>query len=391
MKKLLPLLLCLSLAFFTVARATKPAHTPAGGAKTAHKPTGQKADAENLLNDASKTLAAMVKAARADKGLDPKTAKNKPFWKSTQLVAKNLKTAKNGLATRNDDFFKGIAEARKAEEQMKVDWQLTDSKNAGVVENGKKLGHAIELLRTNYSKEAARKKKGGELTAKEKAEFEKIKAQQKDLLAKISKLQKSAQKDKALAKGLSEIQKQAERIMKQPETLDAYIATLYLLELQAGLIRGYEYYVDKPWRADYVGLVDWVTGYDTWYYSWYDTVSYDWEWVDTTVDVHEDVTVSESVSEEEISSEQSYAENESFEMSDAEQEEVAAEEDTDEEVASANDDSMEDASDDEGENMNDDDGGDGDAGDEDIGDDDGGSDDGADDGGGDDGGGDEGD
>ena len=83
---------------------------------------------------------------------------------------------------------------------MKVGWQLTDSKNSKVIENGKILGNAIESLRTNYSKEAARKKQGGELTAKEKAEFEKIKAQQKDLLAKISKLEKSAQKDKAAGK-----------------------------------------------------------------------------------------------------------------------------------------------------------------------------------------------
>jgi hypothetical protein len=46
------------------------------------------------------------------------------------------------------------------------------------------------------------------------------------VLAKISKLEKSPQKDKALAKGLNEIQKQAERITEQPATLDAYIAAL---------------------------------------------------------------------------------------------------------------------------------------------------------------------
>ncbi len=385
MNKLLPLLLCVLLSFFTVARATKPAHTPAPDTKTAQKKaTKQKADAKTLVDDANKALAAMIKAARADKGLDPKTPKNKPFWKSTQLLAKNLKLAQTGLQAKSNDFFKGIAEARQADEQMKVDWQLTDSKNKKVIENGKILGNAIESLRTNYSKEAARKKQGGELTPKEKAEFEKIKTQQKDLLAKISKLEKSAQKDKALAKGLREIQKQAERVTKQPDTLDAYIATLYLLDRQAGLLRGYEYYVDKPWRAQYLGLVDWITGYDTWYYTWYDSVSYDWAWVDTTVDVYEDVTVSESVSEAEISSEESYAETESFEMSDAEEEEVAAEEDTDEEVASADDDSMEDASDDEGEDINDDGGGDA-PGDEDTGDDDAGNDDGADDGGGEEG------
>lgn len=382
MKKFVPLLLCLLLSIFTVARGMKPAHTPIPGTKIASgKPAAQKADAKALLNDANKALAAMIKAARADKALDPKTPKNKPFWKSTQLVAKNLKTAKQGLDAKSDDFFKGIAEARRAEEQMKVDWQLTDSKNKKVLENGKTLGNAIESLRTNYSKEAARKKQGGDLTTKEKAEFEKIKTQQKDLLAKISKLEKSAKKDKALAKGLNEIQKQAERIVKQPATLDAYIDTLYLLDRQTGLIRGYEYYVDKPWRTDYLGLIDWVTGYDTWYYTWYDTVSYDWAWVDTSVDVYEDVTVSESVSEDEISSEESYAETESFDMSSAEEEEVAAEEDTDEEVASADDDNIGEDSEDEGEDMNDDDGGDA-AADEDTGDDEGGADEGGDDDGG---------
>src|SRR5205823_7582202 len=141
---------------------------------------------------------------------------------------------------KNEDILKRIADAVEAEEQMKIDWQLTDSKNKAVIENGKKLGHAIALLRTDFSKEAARKKKGGELTAQEKAQFDKIKAQQKELLAKIKKLEKEAQKDKALEKGLHEIQKQANHILKEPATVDAYIATLYLLDVQIGLVRGYE-------------------------------------------------------------------------------------------------------------------------------------------------------
>src|SRR6266567_3318320 len=334
MKNFVTLLLCLSLSVFAVARAMTPGHT----------------------------LAAMIKAARADKGLDSKTPKNKPFWKSTQLIAKNLKPAKKGLAAKSNDFFKGIAEARKAEEQMKVDWQLIDSKNEKVIENGKKLGHAIALRRTDFSKEAARKKKGGELTAKEKAEFDKIKAQQKELLAKIKTLEKTAQKDKALEKGLREIEKQANHILKEPARVDAYIATLYLLDVQTGLVRGYEYYVDKDWRADWVVLENIENTYETNYSEWETSVSYDWTEVNTSVDIHEgeDVDVDESVSDEEINSEDSYAENESFDMSEGEEDQVAAEEDTDEEVASADDDSMEDASDDEGEDM---------SGDEDSGDD----------------------
>jgi hypothetical protein len=54
MKKFLPLLLCLLLSIFTVARATKPAHTPAPDTKTPQNPpTGQEADAKTLLGDAN--------------------------------------------------------------------------------------------------------------------------------------------------------------------------------------------------------------------------------------------------------------------------------------------------------------------------------------------------
>jgi hypothetical protein len=170
---------------FAVARAMKPAQILAVVDKSDQKTSaGAKADGKTLMADASKALAAMIKAARADNGLDSKTPKNKPIWKSTQLIAKNLKMTNAGLSVKSNDFFKGVTGARQAEEQMKVDWGLTDSKNKEVIENGNKLGHAIALFRTDFSKEAARKKKGGELTATGNAEFEKIKAQQKELLAR---------------------------------------------------------------------------------------------------------------------------------------------------------------------------------------------------------------
>ena len=54
MKKFLPLLLCLLLSIFTVARATKPTHMAVPDMKTAHnEPSGQEADAKTLLNDAN--------------------------------------------------------------------------------------------------------------------------------------------------------------------------------------------------------------------------------------------------------------------------------------------------------------------------------------------------
>jgi len=52
MKNFLPLLLCLLLSIFTMARATKPAHTPVPDTKAAqNKPRGQQADAKTLLGE----------------------------------------------------------------------------------------------------------------------------------------------------------------------------------------------------------------------------------------------------------------------------------------------------------------------------------------------------
>jgi hypothetical protein len=54
MKKFLPLLVCLVLSIFTVARAAKATHTAIPDMKTAHnKPSGQEADAKTLLNEAN--------------------------------------------------------------------------------------------------------------------------------------------------------------------------------------------------------------------------------------------------------------------------------------------------------------------------------------------------
>ena len=54
MKRFLPLLLCLLLGIFTVARAMKPTHMAVSDMKTAHnEPRGQDAEAKTLLNDAN--------------------------------------------------------------------------------------------------------------------------------------------------------------------------------------------------------------------------------------------------------------------------------------------------------------------------------------------------
>lgn len=382
MKKFVRILVCVAIAGTGLQRISHSAFAAVkAAAKAEHKPSGKKADAKTLVADARKALAAMVKAARADAGLNPKTPKNKPYWKSVHQVATQLDAAQKGLAAKNDDFFKAVTKARAAEEQMKIDWELTDSKNMAVIANGKKLGNAIELLRTKYSKEAARKKKGGQLTAEEKAQFEKIKAQQKELLAKLKALEPKAKKDPALAKGLKEMQHEAAQIAKKPNTVDAYVSSLYLLDSLNGKVKGYSYYVDKPLRSDWVYFDKWANTYDTAWYDYVDDYGYAWTDADVATDIYvdDDVDVTDSIPDSEVDAQEDFAEAEPADMTDAEEDQVAEAEDSDAD-ADSDDDSMDDDSNDDGDDDGDADGDD-DGGDDDGGDDDGGDDDGGDDGG----------
>ena len=167
-----------------------------------------------------------------------------------------MKLAQTELRTKSIDFFKGIAEASQAEQQMKIGWQLTDSKNSKVNRERKDTRQRHRIVAHQLLKGSGAGKTRRRADRERKGRVRENQSATKASAGEISKLEKSAQKDKAVAKALSEIQKQAERIIGQPATLDAYIATLYLLEGQIGLIRGYEYYVDKLLRADYVGRSD---------------------------------------------------------------------------------------------------------------------------------------
>ncbi len=361
--------------------------------------------AGQLLTNAEKSLALMIKAARADKALEAKTAKNKPFWAATKKVAQNLERAKKGLAAKNNDFFDAVGDARTAMREMKIAWDLTKSTNKAVVGHARKLGDALTVLRTDFSKEAARKKKGGPLSAKEKAQLEKMKAEQKRFQAQLKALEAKAAKDKALLRALKEMQRRADRIANAPMTVAGLVAALYLLDELQGYAYGYQYYVPGAWRTEWQEVTTYVETWETTESEFVTETSYEWSETETAVELEadEEVEATEEISDAEMENAGNFVDDESFEMTDAEEEEVAAEE-----VAPAEDDSsMDDESDDAGsdfdgdgdDDLGDNDGedeGDGEAGDDesgddasgddDSGDDDGGDDDGGDDGGDDDGG-----
>ncbi|MEO8440357.1 MAG: hypothetical protein ABI540_09060, partial [Spartobacteria bacterium] len=335
MRNIIRGLLCICL--FALVHSPLPGHAAVAKkaltkAKSTHtasakpKPSGKKATAAELVAAAKKANAAMIKNARADKGLDPNLAKNKPFYTAAKKVTTELDRTDKGLAAKNNDFFDAVSGARSAQEQLKVAWNLTDSKNKKVAADAVALGNALDLLRQDYSKEAARKKKGGELTAKEKAEFAKIQAHQKELLAKINTLQAKSTKDKALQRGLAKMEKESRRIANAKMNLADYLAALYLLDDLEGQLYGYDYYIDPAWRSDWIVVDKYVDYYTPIYANVWTDYAYDWDYVTTPVDIYvgDNVYVDDSLSPAEVDAQEDFVDNGDFDMSRAEAAEVAA-------------------------------------------------------------------
>ncbi|MBU3666012.1 MAG: hypothetical protein FGM15_09090 [Chthoniobacterales bacterium] len=311
--------LALRFSFIVLCLPVWPNLATAADAKP--KPVA-KQDAAALLTSAQKALAYTTKATRnAGEKLSPKNPSAKPFLLSLKKINDALDHAEAGLAAKDPKFFKALDQARAAVSEMQVTWDLTGSNNKDVVAGAKQLGGAVIALQTNYSPLAARRSKGGELTAAEKARFAKIKAQQSALDKKIAALAAKYKSDPALSAGLQKIRGQSARIARSGNTVSAFTDALDLLATIGGLIAGYSYYMPPAGRNEWVMI---ESAPSTWNYeTYYEETTYEWSSVEEYVAVYDEESV--EVSAEEVAEEETYLDENEFEMTDAEEDAVAEE------------------------------------------------------------------
>jgi len=281
-----------------------------------------KQNAGQLLQSAKESLAYTAKAARnAGEKLSPETPTAKPFLLSLKKINDALGDADTGLKEKNPEFFKAVDAARSGVAEMQATWDLTGSDDRNVMAGAKKLGGDIIALHENYSPLAARRAKGGELTAAEKAKFNKIQAQQAALDKKLAALAAKYKNNKALGAGVKQIRNKANRIAKAKPSVASYTGAIDLLSSIAGLIAGYSYYVPASARSEWVTIESVPSSWS--YQSVYEEYSYEWSSVEESVEIYDSESI--EVSETEIEEEETYLEETSVEMTEEEETEVAEE------------------------------------------------------------------
>lgn len=258
-------------------------------ASTKAKPTA-------LVKDMRRCAALIGKGVLDDggKSLSPKSGKQKPFFVALKDVERDLDALDATLAKKDEGFDAALHRAGKSVGEIQAAWEMCESKNATIDDGVRRLREGFDSFREATGKAASRRKKGGDLTDKEKADLSKMKASNEKLLAELKKAEAQAGSDAALAKELKRLEDRLTGLAILGMTLDAYFTYLYWVEDWSGywyVVDTWVSIVDPTWIATFQGIDAYVASYDAWYFEVEEGWVEDFAWVDADITLDVDVDV----------------------------------------------------------------------------------------------------
>lgn len=240
------------------------------------------ATAAQLVDSAQKGLAYVVALARQNKELAAENAKTKPFWGGLQDANKNLETASKALASKDEKFFTSMASANAGFVQAEVALIMNGVNDKSLTDGMKLVGGTLEKIHQNYSREAARLKEGGELTAAEKSKLDKLIAQQDELMKKLDQVEKNAAKNNAEMKaGIEKIKKESRKIRNSRRNVGGFVGGFFSAHFLYDWIWGWHWWWG-PWGGWCPGFID--VGIIVWD-DWAADIAYDWGYMDALTDI----------------------------------------------------------------------------------------------------------
>ena len=244
----------------------------------------QQANASDLIKSAQRAVAQVVNAAQNDPSLKQDKAEAKPFWDAMKDLNHNLERTQTGLTLKDDTFFTSSASARSNFAQADIGVTMSGSGDQAVAGAMATLGGIITSLNENYSKEAARLKQGGELTATERQQLDKLIAQQDELMKKLDEVEKNVGKnDENIKAGIEKIRKNSQKIRNSRRTGAGFAGAFFAGAFMYDWLWGWHWWWG-PWGGWCPGFIDInIIIWD----DWIDDYDYDWDLVDDYIDVGE--------------------------------------------------------------------------------------------------------
>lgn len=212
-------------------------------------------DARQLMRMVESAYEDLMRASQLTGGrLDPKAARNRPFWSALDRMGRSVEEVGTALRARDPRFFQALERGSVALGELRV---IRARSGATAPEVDRSLGllaSSYRLLRRSYGSEAARHQRGGALSESERQRFERIQAAQRDFAARLEVLRRKAEerRDRATVTELNRLIAEAYRIGSAPLTLDSYLNALIAADEMRGEWVGNRFYAEPADKADWV-------------------------------------------------------------------------------------------------------------------------------------------
>lgn len=247
-------------------------------------PAAGQVNAADLIKNAQRAVGQVVRIAQGDPALAQGNAKAKPFWDGLKDLNENLDKAQTGLALKDNTFFSAIASAGSGFAQADVGRTMSGSTDQTLASSMASLESILRALHENYSKEAARLKQGGELSATERQQLEKLQAQQDVLLEKLDTVEKNAAKNnEEMQKAIAKMREEAKKIKRSRRNTAGFVGGFFAASFLYDWMWGWHWWWGPwgGWCPDFI-----IINVDIWD-DWIDYYDYDWDLVDDYLDVGE--------------------------------------------------------------------------------------------------------
>lgn len=213
-------------------------------------------NAGGLVRSVEMALAGVAQAARDPKGgLDARSPGYASFWNAFNGMQARLGLIGATLASRDPKFLDLVDLGSADLGSLRVAWARTGAANPQVAEGIRIASSSFRLLRANYGREGIRHRQGGELTAAERRQFQRVQRAQRRFAESLRSLgDRSRQRgDAATAEELDRYRTEAERIARVSQTLETYLNSL----IASSEMRG-EWEADAPYVRKAAAPAEWA-------------------------------------------------------------------------------------------------------------------------------------
>lgn len=314
--------------------------------KPAVKASNKKGDAPtpaSLVDDMKASFVYIVKNAG---DISPKSKQARPFWSALKTIADGVDQMDAGIAKKSPDMLQGLELSGKGITQLAATWGVLRGAHpkSQVGRGVTSLAAAHDMFEQHFGPAVARFKKGGKMTAKEKATIEKSAAQLEGLLDMLAGVAEKAKPKSYQQRMILDLVNLVEQLAAvEGSGGRAYAKYMYqwnrlqnALGAYSNIIQSFypDYYVSwKTLTPGITAMNSWFTVEDTWsYYEGWDYYSVS---IENYESYYEETSVVETIEESEESkyeeSVESYDEETAVEEDEDEEEELEEEVEIDEE------------------------------------------------------------